>query len=129
VRARGLEARVLVWSEHASVVRFAARTARSVEVSLLRDVTSARSLRRFLDDAVRLGARGISAHWTVITSTFLDDAHARGLRVYSWCETLDEQADRLHLDLDGIVTEWPAEARATLEAIDRRPNRSGGGAL
>ena len=65
----------------------------------------------------------------MIASPFLHEAHARGLRVYSWCETLEELADGLHPDLDGVVTEWPAEARAVLEAAGRWPNQSGGGAL
>src|SRR3972149_4257546 len=83
VRRRGLEGRALIWSPHAAAARYAARAAPEIESSLLRDVRSPAGLRRFLDDAVRYGARGGSVAWRAVTSAFVPEAPARGLRGYS----------------------------------------------
>jgi len=109
LRGSEVASRVMVWSGRAKAVRVAARALPGNEVSLSREATSRRALRRFLDDAVRLGARGISARWAVVTADFLDRAHACGLRVYSWCEQLDWVAEKRGLPLDGVITDWPVE--------------------
>lgn len=115
VHAQRLESRAMVWSERSHAVRTAARDAPAVEVALLRDARAPAAVQRFLDDAVRLGARAISAHWDTVTPEFLDRAHARGLTVYSWCEELARLPEKRGMALDGVVTEWPAETRAVLD--------------
>jgi glycerophosphoryl diester phosphodiesterase len=117
VRRQRLESRTLLWSKQISAIRYTAREAPEIESSLLRDALTPRSLQRFLDDAQRSGARGISAHWDVITEGFLRQAHARGVRVYSMSLSADSQPEKLALPLDGIVTDWPAEARNVLESL------------
>jgi glycerophosphoryl diester phosphodiesterase len=119
VRKRGLESRVLLWSKHVSAVRLTTGQAPEIESSLLRNVRWAGGLRRFLDDAVRLGASGISAHWRAITADFVAEAHRRGLKVYSMSRDVESMAAKLALGLDGIVTDWPEEARAALQASER----------
>lgn len=116
VRRQRLESRTLLWSQHASAVRYAAAAAPEIESSLLRDVRWAAGLRRFLDDAVRFGARGVSAHWQAISERFVSEAHRRGLRVYSMSRDVQSMAAKLALGLDGIVTEWPEEARAAVKS-------------
>ena len=120
VRRQRLQGRTLLWSMHPRAVRYTAREAPEIESSLLRDVRWAVRLRRFLDDAVRYGARGVSAHWLAITQDFVDHAHRRGLKVYSMSRDVESIASRLALGLDGIVTDWPQEARAALPP-DQRP--------
>ncbi|OGO49731.1 MAG: hypothetical protein A2148_09820, partial [Chloroflexi bacterium RBG_16_68_14] len=83
VRQRQMEGRVLLWSYRERAVRLFAREAPEIETALLRDDTDPEGLRRFLEDATRFGARGISAHWAAITPQFVGEAHDRGLRVYS----------------------------------------------
>jgi uncharacterized lipoprotein YddW (UPF0748 family) len=51
----------------------------------------------------------------VVAPSFVDEARARGLRVYAWCKTPDVAPAKLAL-LDGIVTDWPSVARAMLSA-------------
>ncbi len=119
VRRQRLEGRTLLWSKHASAVRYTAGAAPEIESSLLRDVRWAAALRRFLDDAIRLGARGVSAHWQAITEGFVSEAHRRGLKVYSMSRDVESMAAKLALGLDGIVTDWPEEARAALRSSQR----------
>jgi glycerophosphoryl diester phosphodiesterase len=113
VRNQHAEARVLFWAKSAAAVALAAQRAPEIEASLLRDAKRPDELRLFLDDAVASGARGISAHWSVIAPTFVDAARGRGLQVYAWCKTPTITTTKLAL-LDGLVTDWPAEARRLL---------------
>jgi glycerophosphoryl diester phosphodiesterase len=120
VRRRGLESRALVWSPHAAAVRRATAAAPEIESSLLRDARSPAGLRRFLDDAVSYGARGVSVHWRAVTSEFVAEAHARGLKVYSLSPDVDSTVASVACGLDGAITDWPAEVRA---ALARRAKR------
>jgi len=113
VSNQGAADRVLFWAKSATAVALAAERAPEIESSLLRDAKRPADVRRFLDDAVGAGARGISAHWSVIAQSFVDDVHRRGLRVYAWCKTREIPASKARL-LDGLVTDWPRVARAAL---------------
>jgi glycerophosphoryl diester phosphodiesterase len=113
VRDAGAESRVLFWAKSANAVAFAADQAPEIEAALLRDARRPAEIHRFMADAEQAGARGISAHWSVIAPAFVDAARARGLRVYAWCKTPVIASDKLAL-LDGVVTDWPATARALL---------------
>ncbi|MCH7998179.1 MAG: glycerophosphodiester phosphodiesterase [Chloroflexi bacterium] len=119
VRRQRLQSRTLLWSMHGKAVRHTAAQAPDIETALLRSVRWAGRLRRFLDDAVRFGAGGVSAHWQAITATFVDEAHLRGLKVYSMSRDTESIAAKLALGLDGIVTDWPQEARAALPSSQR----------
>jgi glycerophosphoryl diester phosphodiesterase len=114
VRNRGLEGRVKFWAQSTVAVAHAAADAPDMEVSLLRDATRPDELQRFLGDAIRSGARGISAHWSVITPQFVDQVRSRGLLVYAWCKTRRIDAAKVAL-LDGVVSDWPVAARAAVE--------------
>lgn len=109
------ESRVLMWSQHPSVVRFAADRLPEIEGSLLRDTRTTWGHRAFLRAAERCGAQGISARWAAVTPEFAGRASEGGLRLYSWCRTVDVPAETLAL-LDGVVTDWPAEARAVVDS-------------
>jgi glycerophosphoryl diester phosphodiesterase len=115
VRNQHVAGRVLFWAKSAAAVALAAQWAPDIEGSLLRDARRPDEIRRFLADATSAGARGISAHWSVVTRSFVDEARARDLRVYAWCKTSAIAPARLAL-LDGIVTDWPSVARAMLSA-------------
>jgi glycerophosphoryl diester phosphodiesterase len=104
---------------HGKAVRHTAGEAPEIESALLRNVRWAGRLRRFLDDALRFGAGGVSAHWRAITATFVDEAHRRGLKVYSMSRDMESMAAKLALGLDGIVTDWPQETRAALPSSQR----------
>lgn len=112
---QGAQARVLVWSRHPSVVRFTADRHPAVEASLLRDTRGERAHRAFFAAAARSRAAGISVRWASLTADLADRAHERGLRLYARCPTREIDPARAVL-LDGLVTDWPEEARAVLDA-------------
>ena len=114
VRNQGAARRVLFWAKNSAAVALAAEREPELEASLLRDAKRPDEVRQFLDDAVGAGARGISAHWSVIAPTFVDEARRRGLRVYAWCKTRDISPAKLAM-LDGLVTDWPSVAVAMLD--------------
>lgn len=115
VRRQGLESRALLWTKHVSALRLTVGQAPEIESSLLRgNVSWAGGIRRLLDDAVRLGVGGISPNWRAITRDFVDEAHRRELKVYPMSHHVESMAAKLALGLDGIVTDWPEEARSAL---------------
>jgi glycerophosphoryl diester phosphodiesterase len=115
VRNQRLEGRAMFWAKSADAVAHAATHAPEIEAALLRDAKRPDDVRRFLDDAVRAGARGVSAHWSVVTPAFVASARSHRLRVYAWCRTRIVDPVKAGL-LDGVVTDWPRSARAAIEA-------------
>lgn len=116
IEVEGAEHRVLIWSQHPSVVRATVERCPGIECSLLRDTWTTRGDRAFLRAASRCGARGISARWERVTPSFAGQARALGLRLYSWCRSSEVPPDRLQL-LDGIVSDFPAEARVAVDSL------------
>jgi glycerophosphoryl diester phosphodiesterase len=103
--------RVLLWSQNEPAVRYAASHTEGVEVALLRDAFTPEAIDHFVRDAKSFGATALSAHQTTITPEFLERCHGEGLRVHSWFQDRETQLAKAGLDLDGIVTDWPVEAR------------------
>jgi glycerophosphoryl diester phosphodiesterase len=108
---------VMLWSQHLSPARVAAHREPEIETSLLRDTFTPWGHRALLRDAHRCGASGISARWEAVTPAFTANAHRMGLFVYSWRQSPSVPLFKLPL-LDGVVTDWPAEARATVSAAN-----------
>jgi glycerophosphoryl diester phosphodiesterase len=108
--------RVLLWSQHPSTVQAFVRALPDVEVGLFRDTYNAAAHDRFLGDAVAIGAKAVSAHQDAVTPEFIVAARGRGLGVYCGYQSLEVQAARLSevatAGLSGVVTDWPAQARA-----------------
>ena len=116
VLRRRLEQRVLIWSFSALAVRYAARRAPAVETAYLHNATSVTGKRAFLAKAKRLGAKAVSAAWQAIDDEFVAAAHALGLRVYSWHAAADLTPEKLGAGLDGLITDFPRQARAAYAA-------------
>jgi glycerophosphoryl diester phosphodiesterase len=115
VRNQGRQRDVMVWSQQALPLRVAADREPEIEASLLRDTFTSWGHRSLLRAAQRCGARGVSVHWQAVTPTFVARAHQIGLVIYSWRQSPSVPPDKLPL-LDGLVTDWPAEARAMVNA-------------
>jgi glycerophosphoryl diester phosphodiesterase len=113
IRDAGMADRTLLWSYSKRVVRWFVRHAPEIEISLLRDTRTVKQHRNFLNDAAASGARGLSICWAAVDSDFAATARSLGLSVYSMCDAAcpDPQTARL---LTGVITDWPAEARAAL---------------
>ena len=115
VRNQRLESRTLLWSQHRSAVRSCVHHAPGIEPSLLCDARSPLGGWRFLRAASATGARGISAHWDMITPAFVTHVRRRGLVLYSWCTDAQPSPEKLRL-VDGLVTDWPAEVGAAISS-------------
>ncbi len=121
VEAAGFTGRVLLWSQHEMAVRhYVARAPAGTEVALLRDTKGPADTARYLDDASTLGASAVSVHQSVLDEALIADAHERGLTIHCWFQTLKVQAAKVALLVDGIVTDWPADAIDRLAALGRR---------
>ena len=115
IQRQGAEGRVLMWGRCVQAVRLFARELPDTERALLHDTWTARGNSRFLEDAAKCDADAISAHWNRITPGFVDEAHARGLKVYSKAKDIGSQSSRLAAGLDGLVSDWPEEAIAAVK--------------
>lgn len=113
LRNQGKLHRSLLWAQSERAVRWYAAHAgdEAAEVALLRDALTPEDIDRFLDDALAFGATAISAHEDSVDVAFLDRAHTLGLRVHCWFQSETTQRAKAQLPLDGIVTDWPVEAR------------------
>jgi glycerophosphoryl diester phosphodiesterase len=113
LRRQGRLGDCLLWPQSERAVRRYVELAggEAPEVALLRDALTPTDVDRFLDDAIAFGASAISAHQDSIDEAFLERAHGLGLRVHCWFQDQEVQRAKAHLPLDGIVTDWPVEAR------------------
>lgn len=113
--------RVLLWSQHEEAVRhYVARAPEGTEVALLRDTKSPAEIDRYFDEAVQLGATAVSVHQDVLDEALVDQAHDRGLKIHCWFQSLEVQAARAKVPVDGIVTDWPKDAVQRLAGLGRR---------
>jgi glycerophosphoryl diester phosphodiesterase len=113
-----MESRVLVWCQSALAVRYVARMAPAIETAYLKDLDGAQRNHGFIARAKRLGAKAVSAYWRAIDARFVEAAHALGLRVYSWHAAFPLEPPGLTAGLDGLITDYPREARKALVAVD-----------
>lgn len=113
LRNQGKLGRSLLWAQAESAVRWYATHAgdHAVEVALLRDALQPTAIDRLLTDARAFGATAISAHQASVDEAFIDRVHRLGLRVHCWFQDRATQRAKAGLPLDGIVTDWPVEAR------------------
>jgi hypothetical protein len=116
IREAGIADRTLLWSYSERIVRWYARHAPGIEVSLLRDTKTAKQHYRFLSDARALGARGLSICWAAVDGAFAAAARTYGLSLYSMCDAVAPDLRTARL-LTGVISDWPAEARRALAAL------------
>ena len=121
VEEAGFTGRVLLWSQHDEAVRhYVAHAPSGTEVALLRDTKSPTETVRYLDHAAALGANAVSVHQSILDEALVAAAHALGLRIHCWFQSLEVQAAKAAVAVDGIVTDWPVDARSRLTALGRR---------
>lgn len=113
-RKRALDSRVLAWCQSAMDVRYMRRFAPNVETAYLRSDVDLAGKLGYLAKAVKIGANAVSAEWRAIDPEFVGLAHELGLKVYSWHAEYELSDDKLRCGLDGLVTDYPVEARAAL---------------
>lgn len=113
LRNQGRLHRALLWAQDEQAVRWYATHAgdEAGEVALLRDALEPDAIDRLLADAQAFGATAISAHQDSVDEALLARAHGLGLRVHCWFQDEATQRAKATLPLDGIVTDWPVDAR------------------
>ena len=116
IRNQRAESRVSIWSEHGSVVRFTADRHPEIDTSLLRPVWSRQAARGLLAAARRSGASGVGTYWRSVTAELADAVRGAGLQFTSWCRTREIDLQKARL-LDGLVSDWPDVARATMRRV------------
>jgi glycerophosphoryl diester phosphodiesterase len=114
VDGHSMQARTLVWCSSALVVRYAVRTMPGVEVAYYKDYEDGPSNIEFIGKAARIGAKAVSLDWRGINRDVVDVAHSLGLKVYSWHKEFPLTAEKLESGLDGLITDYPAQAREAL---------------
>jgi glycerophosphoryl diester phosphodiesterase len=124
VQAAGAQRRVWFWSKRRSALRRCRAALPGVERTLLRDARTRWGVGRLLVDAERLGATGISAHWSTVTPALADAARTKGLRLFAMARHVETQSAKLAM-LDGVVTDWPAEALDAALSRGRQEPRQG----
>ena len=113
--------RVLLWSKHEEAVRhYVARAPDGTEVALLRDTRPGADTDRYLDDAAAIGATAVSVHEDALDGGVVERAHERGLSIHCWFQSLEVQAAKVGVPVDGIVTDWTTDAIQRLTALGRR---------
>jgi len=119
IRNQGAESRVWIWSQQPSVVRFSVDRHPEIPATLLKPAWTRPGERALLRDARRSGAHGVGTFWGAVTPDFAAAVRKQGLRFTSWCRTREIDPDKARL-LDGLVSDWPDDARATMQrAIDK----------
>ncbi len=117
--AAGAPGRVLLWSQHLATARELAAALPEVEVAVFRDTFDDDASERLVTDAIAISARAVSVHQDVATPAFIGSAGDRGVGVYCGYRPLELLERRLPeaaaAGLRGVVTDWPAQARALLE--------------
>ena len=120
IRQRRAEERVLPWCTSARALAWLTRRAPETECAYLKKAFTPAAKRAFIARALSLGARAISAHWRAVDAAFVADAHAAGLRVYSYDLGLPLTGEKLSDGLDGLITDRPETARAALTSPSAR---------
>jgi glycerophosphoryl diester phosphodiesterase len=112
---RRIADRTLVWCSSALAVKWAIRRNLGWEVAHYKDFADANNNRSFIENAARIGAQAVSLDWRAIDTDLVTFAHERSLRVYSWHKERDLTDSKLTSGLDGLITDYPLEAREALE--------------
>ncbi|NLV54957.1 MAG: glycerophosphodiester phosphodiesterase [Acidimicrobiales bacterium] len=113
--AHGMLDRARLWSGDRRAVAVAAAEAPGGERAFLRNTETEAAALAYLDDAVAVGATAVSVMDVSLTPAVVAAGHERGLTVHCWVRTLDAQAPVLACRPDGVVTDFPAEARRAID--------------
>lgn len=116
VLAAGLADRAMLWCRDRRAVGLAARRAPDVRRALLRDGLRRGGAHRYLDDSAALGAHVVSVHERFVSADAVAHGHRLGLVVYAWVRSAATQAALLAAGVDGLVTDWPSQARRLIDS-------------
>jgi glycerophosphoryl diester phosphodiesterase len=110
----GLADRTMLWCRRPAAVSAVVTRAPQVATALLRDDVTPRTVQTYLEDAAKLRARAVSLHERVVTPAVVAAGQRLGLQVFAWVQSPDAHERMVGAGVDGLVTDWPAQARALL---------------
>lgn len=116
LEAAGLLARAKLWSTHRDAVAVAARRAPANERAWLHNTRTEAAALAYLRDAVAADATAVSVMDVSLTAGVVAAGHDLGLTVHSWVRSLEVQDRVIACGPDGVVTDWPVEARRRIDA-------------
>lgn len=116
LEAADLLPRAKLWSTHQGAVAVAADRAPGNERAWLHNTRTEASALAYLRDAVDVGATAVSVMDVSLTTGVVAAGHDLGLTVHSWVRSLEVQDRVIACGPDGVVTDWPAEARRRIDA-------------
>lgn len=108
----------LLWSSHPDAVTTAAERAPAAPRAWLKNTTDPDAAAAYCQEAATLGATAVSVMDVSLTPAVVAAGHDLGLTVFSWVRTLDVQEQVIAARPDGVVTDHPTEARASIVALD-----------
>jgi glycerophosphoryl diester phosphodiesterase len=113
--------RIALWCRDPGVLQRLSDGKRFGELALL---PAGQQLPAYLADAAGAGAGAVSLHPEVLSTQAVESAHAAGLRAYAWIRSRDEHRRAVECGVDGLVTDWIADA---LQAAGRAAPQAGAG--
>jgi glycerophosphoryl diester phosphodiesterase len=106
---RGLDpARLALWCRSPAQVADPANHEVFGEVALLADGQDAET---YLRDATSSRATAVSLNPDLLSASAVSAAREHGFTVYAWIVAPDQLGDALDLGVNGVVTDWVAQAR------------------
>lgn len=112
----GMLDRARLWSTRVEAVAVARRRAPGNERAWLHNTVREGAALAYLRRATEVGATAVSVMDVSLTPKVVEAGHDLGLTVHSWVRTRAVQDRVLDCGPDGVVTDWPAEARRRLAA-------------
>lgn len=106
--------RARLWSTHPDAVAVARRRAPANERAWLHNTRTAEAAVGYLRRATEVGATAVSVMDVSLTAEVVEAGHDLGLTVHSWVRSRDVQDRVIDCVPDGVVTDWPADARRRL---------------
>lgn len=107
----------LLWSSHPGAVRTAMVRAPHTPRAYLHNTTDEAAAIAYCREASALGATAVSIMDVSLTPEVVAAGHELGLTVFSWVRTLECQPQVIGARPDGVVTDHPAQARASIAAL------------
>lgn len=112
VRDLAVGSRTMAWVRSAALVEVAHELLPEAQVALLRDTDDEASTLRYVRDARSCGASQVSMHQRQVSRRIVDEAELLGVTVFGWVVRRDAHEAVLAAGVHGLVTDWPATARA-----------------
>jgi glycerophosphoryl diester phosphodiesterase len=112
VLAAKLADRTMLWCRDPRAVGLAARRAPGMRRAFLRDDLRRGGPYKYLADSAALRTNAVSIHERFIDADVVTHGHKLGLDVYAWVQSAETQPAMLEAGVDGLVTDWPRQARA-----------------